>query len=135
MDENTIKPGFSPRKFLRGFSNLAFLLRPHLKFGALMYGLDAFRQAVLDPIAQVSRVTVAQAVITAIQQGRTFTQVLAIALIHLAVCYFATLLGWIGMDFYFRWKAVVVNSKIERMIYDHALKIDIRYTDDPTFRG
>jgi ATP-binding cassette subfamily B protein len=133
MEDLNSKPGFSPGKLLRGFSNLAFLLRPQLKFGALMYTLDAVRQAVLDPIAQVAEVTVAQAVITAVQQGKTFAEILIVALGRLAVCYAATLIGWIGVDFYYRWKSVAVNSEVERMIYDHALKIDIKHMDDPKF--
>ncbi|MDR0859399.1 MAG: ABC transporter ATP-binding protein/permease [Oscillospiraceae bacterium] len=121
------------KKLTRGFSNVAFLLKPQLKYGWLIQIFNLLREAVLSPIADIAVVTVAEAVISAVQAGKTFREVLFAAGIRLAICFGATLIGWIGVDFYERWKHNAVEGEIERMIYRQALNIDLKEMDDPKF--
>jgi ATP-binding cassette subfamily B protein len=121
------------KKIRRFLSNLLFLLKAYLRHSKFV-ALGGVAEALLvAPIQAFIMATVAQAVIKAVQNTHEFIPALLTAAKYFAVYYAVTLGYWIWIDFYDRWKRNEISAKLEREIYDHAVKVDVRHMDDPKY--
>jgi ATP-binding cassette subfamily B protein len=121
------------KKFAQPLSNTAFLLKAYLRHSKLVAVGGVAQALIANPIQTYIGATVAQAVISSVQETRQFAPALTTALIYFAVNYAFTLGNWAWIDFYVRRKSVEIEAKIEREIYEHAVKVDMRHMDDPKY--
>ncbi|MDR2605800.1 MAG: ABC transporter ATP-binding protein/permease [Oscillospiraceae bacterium] len=121
------------KKTKRFLSNLLFLLNAYLRHSKLV-ALGGIAEALIfTPVRNFIMATVAQAVIKSAQDTHAFMPALLTAAKYFAVFYAVTLGYWIWIDFYVRWKSNEISAKLEREIYDHAIKVDLRHMDDPQY--
>ncbi|MDR2360747.1 MAG: ABC transporter ATP-binding protein/permease [Oscillospiraceae bacterium] len=120
-------------KFFTPISNIAFLIKAYLRHSKLIAVGAIAASVIVDPIASYILATFAQAVIDKAAETKAFPPVLVTAVIYFAVYYILVLGNWLWVDFFLRWKIVEVEAKIEREIYEHAIKVDLRHMDNPKY--
>ncbi|MCL2518787.1 MAG: ABC transporter ATP-binding protein/permease, partial [Oscillospiraceae bacterium] len=113
--------------------NIFYLIKPYWKYGKLyLFGKIAVT-IICAPLLALIEVTLTQAVIDAITTGKTLKETLLIAAIYQSVWLGVTLIRWVFLILYDRWKAVDIQNKINRGIYEQAILTDYKYFDDPQF--
>ncbi|MDR2615926.1 MAG: ABC transporter ATP-binding protein/permease [Oscillospiraceae bacterium] len=113
--------------------NLLFLLKPYWRFGKL-YVLGALALApVCASVSAYAGVSLIQRILDAVASGATLWETLRIVFAYQMITHASTLLLWSYNTLYARWKAVDVQVKIKRAIYEQAIATDFRFFDNPEF--
>jgi ATP-binding cassette subfamily B protein len=120
-------------KPLKIFRNLLYLIKPYWKH-AKLYLLGKIALPLLfSPALALIDVTRVQAIIDAITSGGTMNATLMTAAVYVAADLGLTVLRWLFILLYDRWKTVDMQVKINRSIYEQAAASDYKYFDNPEF--
>ena len=116
-----------------GVKSILYLVKPYWQYGRLyMLGRIAI-ELLAAPALALLQVRLLQAVIDAIAAGATMEETVLTAAALVGGILGLTVLRWTFLLRYDRWKAVEIQSKINRGIYVRAVSTDYRYFDDPEF--
>ncbi len=113
--------------------NMLFLLKPYWKYGKLYILGTAAIALVIAPALALIDVSIIQSVIDAISAGRPLAATLRIGLFLIAMKLCLQLMQWSFLLLYDRWKVVDMQIKINKSIYEQALRTDYKYFDNPEF--
>jgi ATP-binding cassette subfamily B protein len=121
------------KKLFGGVENLFFLIKPYWKYGK-MYLLGRFALALfIAPALSLIQVMLVQSIIDAIIAGMSMKETIMIAATLVAGTLGLTVIKWTFLLLYDRWKAEDMRIKINRGIYEQAIKTDYKYFDNPDF--
>jgi len=121
------------KKLRIGLDNLFFLVKPYWKYGKL-YTLGRFALPLLiAPALALLQVRLIQSVIDTIAAGSTMQETIMVAAVLVGSILGLTVIRWAFLLLYDRWKAVDMQTKINRGIYEQAVKTDYEYFDNPDF--
>ena len=114
-------------------SDMLFLIRPVWKHGRLLVILQLLGSVIAYPLGLLATVSVAQAVIDRILAGGTMAAVLGVVGVYFLVYAVSWLLQSGVSGFYTSWKQEAVTRKIDKDIFQQALRTDYRWLDDPAY--
>ena len=114
-------------------ADMLFLIRPVWKHGRLLVILQLLGSVIAYPLGLLATVSVAQAVIDRILAGGTMAAVLGVVGVYFLVYAVSWLLQSGVSGFYTSWKQEAVTRKIDKDIFQQALRTDYRWLDDPAY--
>jgi ATP-binding cassette subfamily B protein len=117
----------------KNIKNIFWLVKPYWKYGKIYMLGKLVISIFIAPVLALIEVTLIQAVIDAITVGATLKATLLIAVSYEAAYLGTMMIQWAFLLFYDRWKAVDIQIKINRSIYEQAIITDYKYFDNPEF--
>ena len=115
------------------WADILFLIRPVWKHGRLLVILELLGYVIAYPLGLLATVSVAQAVIDRILAGGTMAAVLGVVGVYFLAYAVSYLLQNGVSNFYVSWKQEAVTRKIDKDIFQQALRTDYRWLDDPAY--
>ena len=121
------------KKVLSGAGNLLYLIKPYWKYGKVYMIGRIVIEALIVPAMALLQVRLIQSVIDAITVGASLEETIGTAAALIGATFGLTILRWSFLLLYDRWKAVDIQNKINKGIYEQAIATDYKYFDDPDF--
>ena len=120
------------KNFVKNVQDIVFLMKPYWKYGKIYIIVSLAIAVLIIPISALAGVLFTQVVIDAIVSGAAFSDVLVIIFV-----FFSILIGTAVIQSAFNTFGDPVKTRIfqkmNKDIYDKALKTDFKYYDDPDF--
>jgi ATP-binding cassette subfamily B protein len=121
------------KKLFGNIGNILYLVKPYWKYGKIYFVGKFVISIFCSPILALIEVILIQVVIDAITTGATLRATLLIAVSYQIAYLGVQLIRWGFLLLYDRWKAVDIQIKINRSIYEKAINTDYKYFDNPEF--
>ena len=120
------------KNLTQNFKNVIFLIKPYWKYGKLYIVVSLLIACVVMPISTIATVLYTQTIIDAVGAGASFSEIIIIIFQFVAI-----LIGaFIVQSFFNIYGEPImtkIHLKINKEVYDKALKTDYKYFDDPEF--
>lgn len=121
------------KNFFLTIKDILYLLIPLWKYAKFQIILQIIWSMIAHPLTTIVQVSFISIVINAINEGKTFREIIFILIFLESIVLFIGVISYAFQHFYLEKKQTEVSAKINKNIYEKSILTDYKYFDDPTF--